>query len=159
MRCPFCGYKETKVIDSRETEDFTVVRRRRECPKCKKRFTTYERAELLIMVVKKDKRREPYNREKIIKGIIKACEKRPISYEQIEKIVDNVEKEIREENLREVKTSFIGNKIMKQLKKIDKIAYVRFASVYKDFTDVESFKEAIQDLINKKLNKKHKKKK
>jgi len=150
MKCPFCFYLETKVIDKRETEDSDVVRRRRECLKCKKRFTTYERVEDLgLVVVKKDGRRENFDREKIKKGILKACEKRPIGYEQIDELVDKIEADLRKLKTKEVSSSLIGEKIASRLKKIDKIAYIRFASVYRSFADVTDFEKELKDLIKK----------
>lgn len=146
MNCPFCNH-ETRVTDKRETNDSSITRRRRECLKCKKRFTTYERIELMnIRVIKKDGSREQFNREKIKNGIIRACEKRPISTDEIESLVDSVEAEIRSRNQKEVKTSTIGSIVMKKLKKLDKVAYIRFASVYRSFSDVDSFKEELKNL-------------
>lgn len=142
MICPFCQ-NETKVVDKRDTEINT--RRRRECLSCKKRFTTYERPEILVMVVKKDGRRERYDRQKIKNGILKACEKRPVSQEIIEKTVDSIESEIREAG-NEVKASSIGEMIMKRLKDIDKVAYIRFASVYRSFDDITSFEKEVKML-------------
>ncbi len=149
MKCPFCGYKETNVIDSRESSDGLVVRRRRECPKCKRRFTTYERVETNIVVVKKDGRREQFDRQKILNGIIKACEKRPISMEQMEDVVNKIENALRLKG-NEVSSKYIGKMIMKELKKLDKIAYIRFASVYKEFKDVEDFKKEFNKLSSSK---------
>ncbi|MBN1157371.1 transcriptional regulator NrdR [Candidatus Woesearchaeota archaeon] len=147
MRCPFCNHEETKVTDKRETGFGTTTRRRRECLKCRKRFTTYERIELInIRVIKKDGSREQFSREKIKNGIVRACEKRPISIDKIEKIVDFVEAEIRGENQKEISTAAIGNMVMKRLKKLDEVAYIRFASVYRSFADVDSFKEELKTL-------------
>lgn len=144
MKCPYCS-SETKVIDKRDSQDIT--RRRREClnKKCKKRFTTYERVETNVRVIKKDKRREPFSREKLLIGITKACEKRPISQEAIEKVVNEIEAKIRAYGP-EVPSKFIGELVMKQLKKLDKVAYVRFASVYREFQDVGDFKKTIKEL-------------
>ena len=143
MKCPFCS-AETKVIDKRDTEDIT--RRRREClnSKCKKRFTTYERAEINLMVIKKDKRREPFNREKLKTGMIKACEKRPVSQENIEKVINEIEAKLRAYD--EIESKMIGSLVMKKLKKLDKIAYVRFASVYREFEDINEFRKTIKEL-------------
>jgi transcriptional repressor NrdR len=147
MRCPFCKHEETKVTDKRETIDLGVTRRRRECLKCRKRFTTYERIELInLRVIKKDGSRELFNRDKIRNGITRACEKRPITSEQIERTVDSVEAEIRAIKKKEVSTSDIGSIVMKKLKKLDEVAYIRFASVYRSFTDVDSFKEELNNL-------------
>jgi transcriptional repressor NrdR len=147
MRCPFCSHEETKVTDKRESKNSLITRRRRECLRCKKRFTTYERIELInIRVIKKNGAREQFNREKIKNGVIKACEKRPINADQIESIVDSVEAEIRESNQKEIKTTTIGSIVMKKLKKLDQVAYIRFASVYRSFKDVDSFKEELKNL-------------
>jgi len=145
MRCIFCG-SDTKVTDKRESGE--VTRRRRECLKCKKRFTTYEKAEKKdIIVVKKDGRRETFLREKIKAGIIRATEKRPVSMEKIDKLVDNIEEKLRSKG-KEVKTELIGKMVMNRLKKIDNIAYVRFASVYMNFQDVKDFKEVVKEVKN-----------
>ncbi len=147
MRCPYCGYEETVVKDSRAIMGGTVIRRRRECLRCGRRFTTYERVEEgLPVVVKKDGRREQFNRDKILSGLKKACEKRPISIEVLENIVAEIEKELIEEGMREVDSKRIGEKVMKKLKKLDKVAYVRFASVYREFQDVGEFTEVISTL-------------
>ncbi len=145
MKCPYCQ-AETRVVDKRESNEF-LTRRRRECLKCKKRFTTYERIETKnLAVLKKDKRREPFNRDKLKAGIIRACEKRPISLDEIEKIVNEIEARLMEENKSEVESRLIGEIIMRKLKKLDKVAYIRFASVYKDFKDVDEFKEVIKEI-------------
>ena len=151
MKCPFCGNDETKVLDKRETEDLEVTRRRRECLKCKKRFTTYERIETIdLFVVKKNGDREHFNIEKIKNGIIKACEKRPISIEEVEKTISNIEAELKEKNKKEILSKEIGELVMRKLKKLDKVAYIRFASVYRDFQDLSSFKEELSKLEKKK---------
>lgn len=144
MKCPFCS-SDTKVVDKRDAEDAT--RRRREClnARCKKRFTTYERAEINLIVIKKDKRREPFNREKLKIGMIKACEKRPISQEQIEKAINEIETKLRSYG-NEVESKAIGELMIRKLKKIDKIAYVRFASVYREFEDIHEFRDTIKEL-------------
>lgn len=143
-KCPFCSYEETKVLETREAEG--AIKRRRECEKCGKRFVTYERPSVDIIVIKKDGRREDFNREKILTGIKKACEKRPIGYDKIEKMVDKVEREIRKTGQKEIESSVIGEMIVKKLKKLDKVAYIRFASVYRSFEDIESFENEISSL-------------
>lgn len=151
MRCPFCGFDESKVVDSRSTEDNISIRRRRECLKCSKRYTTYEKVEdLPILVEKKDSRREFFDKSKIINGLIKSCEKRPVSRSQIEAIADEVEKNISNQMLTEVSSQYIGEIIMEKLKEVDDIAYVRFASVYRQFKDVNTFIEEIRKLISTK---------
>ena len=146
MICPYCLKGETKVLDSRDSED--AVRRRRECLKCKRRYTTYERAEIMnLMVVKKDNTRESFDRTKILRGLVKACEKRPIQLIQIERIVDEIELELRNDDNVEIESKKIGELIMSKLKQLDKIAYIRFASVYRDFTDVAHFKKEISKLV------------
>ncbi len=148
MRCPFCGHLEDKVVDSREAKDGDSIRRRRECLECGRRFTSYERIdEIPFMVVKKDGRREAFDRNKIMAGLLRACEKRPISAPQLESIVDSVEKHIQDLPEREYPTSGIGKIIMKQLKGLDKVAYVRFASVYLEFEDVSEFMNELKDLV------------
>jgi transcriptional repressor NrdR len=150
MKCPFCGHTENKVIDSRISKDGKAVRRRRECLGCAKRFTTYEYVEdVLPMVVKKDGRREQFDRQKILNGIKKACEKRPISMESIDKIVENVEQACQEMQLEEISSTIIGEKIMNELKNFDGVAYVRFASVYRQFRDVGEFMSELKDLLSK----------
>ena len=148
MKCPFCGYAESKVIDSRAIEDDTAIRRRRECLKCGKRYTTYEKIENIpILVIKKDSSREYFDREKIVNGLIKACQKRPVSRNQIEDIAKEVEKDISNQMLTEVKSQYIGEMIMENLKKIDEVSYVRFASVYRQFKDINTFMEEIKRLM------------
>jgi transcriptional repressor NrdR len=150
MKCPFCGHAENKVIDSRISKDGKAVRRRRECLNCSKRFTTYEYVEdILPMVVKKDGRREQFDRQKILTGIKKACEKRPISMESIDKLVENVEQACQEMQLEEISSTLIGEKIMNELKAFDGVAYVRFASVYRQFRDVGEFMSELKDLLSK----------
>ena len=151
MKCPFCGNTDVKVLESRDTEEFSVTRRRRECLKCEARFTTYERIEMNIRVVKKDGASQQFEREKIIKGLERSCEKRQVTQEQIEHIASKIEAYIMKNGLKEVKSSKIGAIIMKELKKIDKVAYIRFASVYKDFADLDSFKDELLKLEKKKL--------
>jgi transcriptional repressor NrdR len=150
MKCPFCGHAENKVIDSRISKDGKAVRRRRECLGCGKRFTTYEYVEdILPMVVKKDGRREQFDRQKILSGIKKACEKRPISMESIDKLVENVEQSCQEMQIEEISSTLIGEKIMNELKAFDGVAYVRFASVYRQFRDVGEFMSELKDLLSK----------
>jgi transcriptional repressor NrdR len=150
MKCPFCGHAENKVIDSRISKDGKAVRRRRECLNCGKRFTTYEYVEdILPMVVKKDGRREQFDRQKILSGIKKACEKRPISMEAIDKLVENVEQACQEVQAEEISSTLIGEKIMDELKMFDGVAYVRFASVYRQFRDVGEFMSELKDLLSK----------
>jgi transcriptional repressor NrdR len=148
MKCPYCGKLNTRVVDSRPGKIEFEVRRRRECQACSQRFTTYERVEQVpVMIVKKDSRREEFDREKILKGIQKACEKRAISVDQIEAVVDAIEKDLRESNEREVSSSTVGEKIIIALKEIDDVAYVRFASVYREFKDVADFLEELKGLL------------
>ncbi|MBI4160942.1 MAG: transcriptional repressor NrdR [Acidobacteria bacterium] len=147
MNCPFCGHAKDRVVDSREGRDGQVVRRRRECLGCRKRFTTYERIdEIPFMVVKKDGRREPFDRHKILSGLLKACEKRPIGVPVLEKIVDDIETALQETPEREMPTSRIGARLMEKLKEIDQIAYVRFASVYREFKDLREFEAEIRNV-------------
>ncbi len=145
MRCPYCNFGETKVIETREAEESDVTRRRRECLKCKKRFTTYERVEMLeLRVVKKNGDIERFDRNKVLKGILRACEKRPIKIEKIEKIVDEIESELRKKESVEIPTKVIGELIMDKLKQLDHVAYIRFASVYREFKDVKGFEKEIK---------------
>lgn len=148
MRCPYCGYLEDKVIDSRPTDDGAAIRRRRECLSCTERFTTYERLENIpLMVIKKDGSRQPFDRGKLINGILKSCEKRPVSIQQITKIVDTIERQ-QENNLkREVPTRQLGELVLQQLKDVDEVAYIRFASVYREFEDIGSFFKEINSLM------------
>ncbi|MBQ5745566.1 MAG: transcriptional repressor NrdR [Selenomonadales bacterium] len=151
MRCPACNYVESKVIDSRATEDNSTIRRRRECHQCGTRFTTFEMVEKVpLMVRKKDGRRVVFEREKVLNGLMKACEKRPVSVEQMEEVATEVEKELRGSQQREVSSQEIGECIMRHLLNVDQVAYVRFASVYRQFADIESFKEALESLIKNK---------
>lgn len=150
MRCPYCGYREDKVVDSRATQEQSAVRRRRECLKCGKRFTTYEYVEeVSLMVIKKDGRREAFDRKKIIAGIMKACEKRPISVEKIEDVVGYIERQVQKKSDREVAASRIGELVMEKLKTLDDVAFVRFASVYRQFKDVGQFMVELKDILNK----------
>ncbi len=151
MKCPFCGFEDSKVIDSRSTEDSMAIRRRRECLECNKRYTTYEKIEdIPILVIKKDSSREYFDKSKIINGLIKACQKRPVSRLQIEDIASEIEKRISNDMLSEVNSDYIGEVIMEKLKKIDEVSYVRFASVYRQFTDINTFMDEISKLLTKK---------
>lgn len=151
MKCPFCGHMDSKVLDSRPAEDGNSIRRRRECTECGRRFTTYEKVdEIPLVVVKKDGRREVFDRSKILGGIIKACEKRSISMNQMEEVVDDIEKELRNRMDTEVSSEQIGEKVMEKLRELDEVAYVRFASVYRQFKDVNSFIEELENLLKKK---------
>ena len=150
MICPFCGHNEDKVIDSRETSEGAAIRRRRECMKCSRRFTTYERLEESpLLVIKRDGRREPFDRKKILSGVIKACEKRPVPLEKIEGLIDELEREIAQEFDREVPSVQIGERLMRRLHDLDEVAYVRFASVYRSFKDINQFLKELRDLLNK----------
>ncbi|HKX31332.1 MAG TPA: transcriptional regulator NrdR [Blastocatellia bacterium] len=148
MKCPFCGHIEDKVVDSRESREGDSIRRRRECLKCERRFTSYERIdEIPYMVIKKDGRREPFNRDKVMAGLLRACEKRPVSTAKLEAIVNAVEAYVQTSPERERPTSKIGETIMRRLKELDKVAYVRFASVYLEFQDVGEFMDELKGLI------------
>lgn len=150
MKCPFCFNDESKVVDSRSTDDNTTIRRRRECTKCNKRYTTYEKIEdIPILVVKRDLIRENFNKEKIVNGLIIACQKRPVSRKQIEEIAEEIEKKISNNMLTEIESEKIGEMVMKRLKEIDEISYVRFASVYRQFKDINTFLEEITRLMIK----------
>ena len=151
MKCPFCGFAEDKVVDSRESKEAESIRRRRECLQCGKRFTTYERIdEIPYMVVKKDGRREKFDRQKVLNGLLRACEKRPVPMGKLEEIVDQAEQFVIDSPERERTTAEIGHLIMQQLKRVDKVAYVRFASVYLDFKDVGEFLSELQELLKTK---------
>jgi transcriptional repressor NrdR len=148
VKCPFCGQIEEKVVDSREAKDGVVIRRRRECLRCGRRFTTYERIEQIqFMVVKKDDRREPFDRNKILSGLLKATQKRPVSVAELEKIADEVEARLMEKQEREISSTEIGGMIMQRLYELDEVAYVRFASVYRQFKDVHEFVEEVKGLL------------
>jgi transcriptional repressor NrdR len=148
MRCPYCGHIEEKVVDSREGKDGGVIRRRRECLKCHHRFTTYERIEEIhFMVVKKDGRREPFDRQKLLNGLLRATQKRPVSVAQLEAIVDDIEGRLSEKPDREISSSEVGELVMTQLHDLDEVAYVRFASVYRQFKDVHQFVEEVKGLL------------
>lgn len=148
MRCPYCNSEELSVVDSRDTEENTV-RRRRQCDKCERRFTTYERVELSnIAIIKKDDSRQTFDREKLKRGLLKACEKRPVSIDAIENAVNEIESALRKKD-NEIKSRDVGELVMKKLQKLDKVAYIRFASVYKAFADIETFQEEVNKLIKK----------
>ena len=149
MKCPFCGYEESKVIDSRPTDEGQRIRRRRECLQCQRRFTTYEVVESLpIIVIKKDKSRETFNREKLMTGLLRACEKRPVSIDTLDNMIDEIEVVIQNSRDREVSSEKIGELVMDKLKKIDEVAYVRFASVYRQFKDINTFMSELNKLLN-----------
>jgi len=148
MNCPYCGYEESKVIDSRPTDEGQRIRRRRECLQCTKRFTTYEIIESLpIIVIKKDKSRETFNRDKLMKGLLRACEKRPVSVDMLDNMIDEIEIVIQNSLDREVSSERIGELVMEKLKKIDEVAYVRFASVYRQFKDINTFMDELNKLL------------
>lgn len=148
MRCPYCGHDDSKVIDSRPTEEGVAIRRRRECIKCAQRFTTYEKVESLpIVVIKKDKTRELFNREKLLAGLTRACEKRPVETSTLDRLVDKIESDLQNTLKREVSTKEIGEKVMEGLKDIDEVAYVRFASVYRQFKDITTFIAEVNKLL------------
>ena len=150
MKCPFCGYEESKVIDSRPTDEGQRIRRRRECLQCTKRFTTYEIIESLpIIVIKKDKSRETFNREKIMTGLLRACEKRPVSIDMLDRMIDEIEVIIQNSLDREVSSEKIGELVMEKLKALDEVAYVRFASVYRQFKDINTFMNELNKLLSK----------
>ena len=152
MKCPYCGTNRDRVIDSRSSKGTRSVRRRRECLKCGRRFTTYEYIEETpLMVIKKDGRREPFDRNKILGGLVKACEKRPISMQKLEKIVDSIERQLQKNFDREVKASVIGELAMKHLHSLDQVAYVRFASVYREFKDVNQFMKELKHLLRRQV--------
>ena len=151
MKCPFCGHQEDKVVDSRGSGDGASIRRRRECLSCGKRFTTYEHVEEQpLMVVKKDGRREPFDRHKLLAGLVKACEKRPVSMDDLERLVDELERELSQQFEREAPSREVGERVMKKLHALDPVAYVRFASVYREFKDVEQFMRELKDLLAQK---------
>lgn len=151
MKCPFCGYKKDKVVDSRESRDGEAIRRRRECLKCSKRFTTYEQVEhTLPLVIKKDGRREQFDRNKILAGLSKACEKRPISVNKLYEFIDDIEKQLYSKMEKEVSSSVIGEMIMEKLAQLDEVAYVRFASVYRQFKDINAFTKELQKFLSDK---------
>ena len=151
MKCPYCENEDSKVIDSRHTEDGKAIRRRRECEQCGRRFTTYEKVEeMILMVVKKDGSRQAFDRSKLLNGIIRACEKRPVSIASMEQIVDDIERGLNNMMEKEVDSNFIGQLVMERLKDLDEVAYVRFASVYRQFTDVKTFVQEVERLLTTK---------
>jgi len=157
MKCPFCGDLDNRVIDSRLSKDGAVIRRRRECLECGRRFTTYERVEeVLPLVIKKDGRREPFDRMKILMGLKKACEKRPISITTLEKVVDKIEHKILESGEKEIPSTVIGEEVMRELYNLDHVAYVRFASVYRSFKDINQFMDELKDLLDRQKQEKAK---
>lgn len=151
LNCPFCGKFDSKVIDSRPTDEGQAIRRRRECNECQKRFTTYEKVEEIpLIVIKKSGNREPFNRNKLMKGVIRACEKRPVPLKSIEYIVEEIEKQLQNDMVKEVQTEVIGNMVMNRLKDLDEVAYVRFASVYREFKDLNTFMEELTKILKEK---------
>ena len=149
MKCPFCGHENTRVIDSRPAEENNSIRRRRVCDECDKRFTTYEKVETIpLIIVKKDENREAFDRSKIESGVLRACHKRPVSAKQIQDIVDSVETEIYSKEEREIPRSVIGELVMEKLKDVDSVAYVRFASVYREFKDINTFMDELKKVLN-----------
>ncbi|MCR5607520.1 MAG: transcriptional regulator NrdR [Lachnospiraceae bacterium] len=148
MKCPYCGEENTRVIDSRPADDGASIRRRRQCDKCSKRFTTYEKVEAIpLVIIKKDQSREPYDRSKIEKGVFRSCHKRPVSVEQIRNLVDDVENEIYAMEKKEIASEVIGELLMEKLKVLDAVAYVRFASIYREFKDVNTFMDEIRKIL------------
>ena len=151
MKCPHCGFQESKVVDSRHSEDGTSIRRRRECLNCQKRFTTYETVESLpIIVVKRDNSRQPFDRNKIMNGMLRACEKRPVSMQDLEHAVNEIESLVQNSLEREITTEYIGEQVMERLKPLDEVAYVRFASVYRQFKDIHSFMQELNKILEEK---------
>ena len=150
MKCPFCGEDDTRVIDSRPADENMSIRRRRQCDKCQKRFTTYEKVEAIpLVVIKKDQTREPYDRTKIEKGVFRSCHKRPISVPQMNHLVDQVEAKVFSKEEREIPSSYIGELVMRYLEELDAVAYVRFASIYREFKDVDTFMEELKRILDK----------
>lgn len=150
MKCPFCGEDDTRVIDSRPADENMSIRRRRQCDKCQKRFTTYEKVEAIpLVVIKKDQTREPYDRTKIEKGVFRSCHKRPISVPQMNQLVDQVEAKVFSKEEREIPSSYIGELVMRYLEELDAVAYVRFASIYREFKDVDTFMEELKKILDK----------
>ena len=150
MKCPFCGEDDTRVIDSRPADENMSIRRRRQCDKCQKRFTTYEKVEAIpLVVMKKDQTREPYDRTKIEKGVFRSCHKRPISVPQMNHLVDQVEAKVFSKEEREIPSSYIGELVMRYLEELDAVAYVRFASIYREFKDVDTFMEELKKILDK----------
>jgi transcriptional repressor NrdR len=157
MKCPFCGHLEDKVIDSRLSKEGNAIRRRRECLGCKRRFTTYEAIEdIMPVVIKKDGGRQPFDRQKILHGLMKACEKRPVSKETLEEIVDDIERKIQESSEKEIPSAMIGEEVIRRLQNLDDVAYVRFASVYRQFKDINEFMKELKDILDEKRTKNRK---
>ena len=151
MKCPYCGHPESKVIDSRPADENASIRRRRECLSCARRFTTYETVESLpIVVIKKDGSRQSFDRQKVLRGMIRACEKRPVALAELERIADEIEQELQNSMEREIRTEVIGEKVMERLRKVDQVAYVRFASVYRQFKDINTFMSELNKLLSEK---------
>ena len=151
MKCPYCGHPESKVIDSRPADENASIRRRRECLSCARRFTTYETVESLpIVVIKKDGSRQSFDRQKVLRGMIRACEKRPVTLAELERIADEIEQELQNSMEREIRTEAIGEKVMERLRKVDQVAYVRFASVYRQFKDIDTFMAELNKLLAEK---------
>ena len=151
MKCPYCGHPESKVIDSRPADENASIRRRRECLSCARRFTTYETVESLpIVVIKKDGGRQSFDRQKVLRGMIRACEKRPVALAELERIADEIEQELQNSMEREIRTEVIGEKVMERLRKVDQVAYVRFASVYRQFKDIDTFMAELNKLLAEK---------
>ena len=149
MNCPYCGYKESKVVDSRPADEGSSIRRRRECLSCGKRFTTYETVESMPMVViKRDGSRQTFDRQKLVKGMLRACEKRPVSLVQLEKIAGEIEQELQNSLEREIRTEYVGELVMEKLKNVDEVAYIRFVSVYRQFNDINTFMQELNNLMN-----------
>lgn len=150
MKCPFCGADDTRVIDSRPADDNTSIRRRRQCDKCEKRFTTYEKVEAIpLVIIKKDLTREPYDRSKIERGVFRSCHKRPISVDEMNSLVDRIETKVFNLEVKEISSSYIGELVMNELKEIDLVAYVRFASIYREFKDVSTFMDELKKISDK----------
>ncbi|GKX29067.1 transcriptional repressor NrdR [Vallitalea longa] len=151
MRCPFCNEDNTKVVDSRPSDENNLIRRRRQCEACGKRFTTYEKIETIpLVIIKKDKTREPYNRNKLMNGVVRSCHKRSVSMSQIEGLVDEIENSLYNSMKKEIKSKDIGEKVMERLKSIDEVAYVRFASIYREFKDINTFMDELKKILNDK---------
>ncbi|MGD9473507.1 MAG: transcriptional regulator NrdR [Eubacteriaceae bacterium] len=151
MKCPFCAHEESRVVDSRPSDEGSMIRRRRECLSCRKRFTTYERVEMIpLMVVKKNGQRTPFDKNKVLNGMVRACEKRPVPLDVIRDFVDDLERSLYQSETKEITSHFIGEKVMEALKKMDEVAYVRFASVYRQFKDVDSFMDELNRLRQEK---------
>lgn len=154
MKCPFCTFEESRVVDSRPSDEGTMIRRRRECLHCKKRFTTYERVEMIpLIVVKKNGQRTPFDKNKVLNGMVRACEKRPVPLKDIREFVDSLERKLYQSETKEITSDFIGEKVMEALKTMDEVAYVRFASVYREFKDVLTFRDELERLILEKESK------